>query len=453
MPSTGPQLACDSGVDVATLTQLVRRMCEQSADLGAPTSSKQLLHELSSDSNNKSCSAELAQSAMDVSAWQTCSWISAMQSVEKNVADALREVASDEGTSLETEDPSGEDTMELKLAQLRNTVRLQIAAPLFKASGDAQEQAGRPLTVWSFSYDVLSLLAQTWHLARVRGLQVQWLKSSITSQQTETKTGGADRESVLKLKTILKEKSWELARAQARIELLESDLINSDQQFLQLERAKQRETSCREECERRLHSLQVDNHRKLSSAKDALQQAKEALTDARDRMHCSSELEAAFKNCHEQVQKLEQPQQQQKSCGAAGSSKVRSARDYSGGRPSSLRPCSRIRCEAACTSVGAISQRGMSSSRTSLAVVRRGASMMMCNADSARSDTRAPAEENAPNKMLSLHGPTIFSAKVTTANRQWQACQDRLVDCKQDCQRHEALSTAAARQMRRWPPA
>jgi len=224
---------------------------------------------------------------------------------------------------------------------------------------------------------------------------------------------------------MLKEKSWELARAQARIEQLEGDLANSDQQFRQLERAKQRETSCREECERRLCILQVDNHRQLSSAKDALQQAREALTDARDGMR------------------------QQQSCGGAGSSMVQSARASSECRSSSLRTCC---SEATCTSLGATPQMGMSSSHTSLSVVQRGTSMLLGNRGSVGSATRTPAKKNGP-KALPPHCPSTFPATVTTANRRRHACEGRLVDCKQDCQRQEALSTTGARRPCRWPPA
>jgi len=193
-------------------------------------------------------------------------------------------------------------------------------------------------------------LAKTWHLAQVRGLQVQRLKSSIASLQTEMKA--KETESVSKVKPMLKEK-WELARAQARIEQLESDLKKSGQQFLLLERAKQRETSCREECERRLCSLQFDNHRQLSSSKAALQQGKDALTDARDEIQRLTELEAAFKNCIGQLPNLEQ--QQQQSCRGAVSGKVRSVHASSEACPSSLQT-PRVHSGATCTSFGETKQ-------------------------------------------------------------------------------------------------
>jgi len=233
-------------------------------------------------------------------------------------------------------------------------------------------------------------------------------------------------ESASKVKALLKEKSWELSRAQAKIAQLEGDVIISDQQFLQLERAKQRETSCREECERR-----------------------------------AAELEAAFKNYHE-VQKLEQ--QQQQSCRRAVSSRVQRARASSEGHPSSLRRCPRLHSEATCTSLGASSQIGMSSSRTRSPVVQKGASMPLCNRGSVGSEctspgvatTRAPVKKTAPNKVLPLHCPATSPAPVTMANRRCHAFESRLVDCKhsQDCQRHqwEALSTASSRRPRRWSP-
>merc|ERR1712008_88213 len=95
-----------------------------------------------------------------------------------------------------------------------------------------------------------------------------------------------------------------------------------EQKLRQLERANQREASRREECERRLKNLQADKHRHLSGAKDALQQAKEALAEVRDGMQrpSDSELKDAYRNCHEQLQELEQRLQQQQSHRGVGSS-------------------------------------------------------------------------------------------------------------------------------------
>jgi len=262
-------------------------------------------------------------------------------------------------------------------------------------------------------------------------------------------------ESVSKVKAILKEKSWELAQAQARIEQLEGDREHSDQQFLRLERAKQREASCREECERRLSSLQADSHRQLSSAKDALQHAKDILRDARDGMHRSTDLEAACKNCHEQLQKLEQEQQSRK---GTGSSKVWSVRTTLEGRPCGLRTCPRLHSEAACTSLGATPPIGLSSSGTSLPVVQRGVSKPLCNRGFPGSEctlsgvpsTRVPVKTTA---LLPPHCSSTFPV----ANRHSHACENRPVDCKyaQDCQRQqwEVLSAATLRCPRRWPPA
>jgi len=217
---------------------------------------------------------------------------------------------------------------------------------------------------------------------------------------------------------LLKEKSWELARAQAKIEQLEGDLKKSGQQFLQLERAKQRETSCREECERRLSSVQVDNHRQLSSSKDVLQQAKEALTDAKDEIERLAELEAAFKNCCGQMQQLEQ---QHQSCGGAGCSKGQSVHASSEACPSSLQTSPRVHGRVTCTTLGATPQIGTSA-------------------------TRALAKKKASNKVMPV---SIFTSTVTTANRRGHVCGGRLVDCKysQDYQRHqrEALPTADSR--------
>jgi len=226
-------------------------------------------------------------------------------------------------------------------------------------------------------------------------------------------------QSISKLKATLKEKSWELARAQARIEQLEGDLKHSVQQFLRLERAKQRETLCREECERRLCSLQVDNRRRLSNSKDVLQQAKEALTDARDEIQRLPELEAAIKTCRGHLQKLEQ--QQQQSCGGAGSSKAQGVHVSSEVCPSSLQTCPRFHSGASCTS--------------------------LLGSNPQISSTKA----------LPLHYPSTMPTTATTANRRSYACGGRLVDSKhpQDCQRHqrEALPAANSRRLFRWPPA
>merc|ERR1712204_35356 len=125
--------------------------------------------------------------------------------------------------------------MEGRLAELQDAVRLQIVAPLLKAyGGAARDQAGSWLMLPAFSYDVLTILTKTWHLARVRGLEIQRLKSSVGSLHADTMP------SVVTTKKLLKEKSWELSRAQARIEQLEGDHSNSDQKLRQLERTNQR---------------------------------------------------------------------------------------------------------------------------------------------------------------------------------------------------------------------
>jgi len=273
-----------------------------------------------------------SQFACDLVVGKTCSWISEMRSVEEAVEDALCEEGSDEVTRLENEHPSGEDAILARLAQLQHAVTLQIVAPMLQAFGDAQEQACSRLMLPAFACDVPTLLAKTWHLAQVRGLQVQRLKSSIASLQSKMKAKGM--ESVSKVNPKLKEKSWELARAQTRMEQLEGDLKKSGLQFRQLERAKHRETSRREECERRLCSLQFDNHRHLSNSKAALQQVKDALIDARDEIERLGEIEASFKICHGQLQKLEQ---QQPSC--RGADNVHASSEAC---PSSLETCTSL---------------------------------------------------------------------------------------------------------------
>jgi len=295
-------------VGAAALTELEHRMYEHSVGLRTSPSIPELLQELS-------CSAASTQSETDVATGQTCSWISEMRSVEEAVEDALREEGFD---GFESEHPSVEDAMDSRIAQLQCAVSLQIVAPLFKAFGDAQEQAASRMMLPAFSYDVLTLLAKTWHLAQVRGLQVQRLKSSIASLQTEIKA--KKMESLSQVKPMLKEKSWELAQAQARIEQLEGKFQKTGRQFLQLERAKQRETSCREECERRLSSLQSDNHRLLSSSKAVMQQVKEGLTDARDEIQ----------------RQQKQQRQRQHSCRG-----VQSVHASSEACPSSLQTCLR----------------------------------------------------------------------------------------------------------------
>jgi len=449
MASAGSQPACDVAVGAAALTELERRMYENSIGIRASPSITQLLQQLG-------CSAASTQSEMDVATGQTCSWISEMLSVEETVENALCEEGSDDVTRLETKHSSGDDAMDARLAQLQHAVRLQIVAPMFKAYGFAQEQAGSRLMLTAFSYDVLALLAKTWQLAQVRGLQVQRLKSSIASLQTEIKAKKMKIES--KEKPMLKEKSWELARAQARIEQLEGDLKKSGQQFLQLERAKQRETSCREECERRLCSLQFDNHRQLSSSKAVLEQAKEALTDAREEVQRLGELETAFKNCRGQSEKLER---QQQSCGGAVSNKVQSVDASSEVFTSSLQTCPRIQSGAASTSLGETPQIGMSSSHASLSLVQRRASTLLCNRGSAGSvyisprvsTIRAPANKEGPNKVL----PVSAVPSTATANHRSHACGGQLIDCKpsRGCQRHhrESLPTADSRRLSRWPPA
>jgi len=429
-----PELALESVVGMAALTELERRMYEHSVGLRASPSIKELLHELSRERKSQSSGDTLEQSALDV-ARQTCSWVSEMQNVEETIEKALCEEAFEEGTEPESEHPSSTDAMDARLAQLQDAVRLQIVAPLLKAFGDARELAGTRLMIPAFSYDILTILAKTWHLARVRGLHVQRLESNMARLQAETQKAmearlkeEANMASAAKVKKVLKEKSWELSRAQARIEQLESDRLSTEQQLLQLERAKQREASCREEAERRLsslqadnrrqlseikelsraqarieqlesdrsdseqqllqlerakqqeascreegerrlRSLQADNRRRLSEIKDALVQVKEALTDARDGRQHAAELEAALKKCHQQLEEVEQQRQQRQQTrqqhenGEAGSGKYGCARSLSESHLSNLPSCRRG--DVICSPREAALQVKVSSSRCS----------------------------------------------------------------------------------------
>jgi len=415
MASGNRQSDLESDVGVAALRELERRMYEHSVGLRASPSIKELLQELCSGIRSQSSGAAFVHSGMDDATGQACSWITQMRNVEEAVEAALREESSEEGKEPESEP----DSMEAKLAQLQDAVRLQIVAPLLKAYGGVREQAGSWLMLPAFSYDIFTILTKTWHLARIRGLQVQSLKSSIANLNADTKKAKqvrlneeADMTSVVKVKKLLKEKSWALSRALAKIEQLEGDRLNSEQQLLQLERAKQREASCRAECERRLRSLQVDKHRHLTGAKDALLQAKEALADVRDGMRCTSELKAAFKNCKEQLQDMgEYQQQQQHSHGAAGSSMDQSVHASRERHPSSLHTCHNNDA-AICTSGLATLQVGMSSSRTGLSVVQRGSVTLLCDRGSAASLCITPGVPTARELVKNIAPEPIVASAL-----------------------------------------
>jgi len=410
----------ESAVGVAALTELERRMYEHSVGLRASPSIKELLQELCSGVRSQSSDAAFVQSARDGAMGRSSSWITQMSNVEEAIEVALCEESSEDGREPESEP----DAMEAKLAQLQDAVRLQIVAPLLKAYGGAREQAGLWLMLPAFSYDVLTILTKTWHLARIRGQQVQRLKSSVAKLHADTKKAKQvkqneelDTTSVVKVKKLLKEKSWALSRAQAKIEQLEGDRLNSEQHLLQLERAKQREASCREECERRLTSLQVDKHRRLTGAKDALQQAKEALADVKDGMRRTSEIKAAFHNCKDQLQEVEQQQQQQQLQQQQHQSHRGACSTDQGvcaslGRHSSSRQTLRNNDAATWRSGSTAMQVGLSSSTTGSSVVLRAAVTQVRDRGSASSLHATPGAPTTRERVKNAFPEPIVASAL-----------------------------------------
>jgi len=223
---------------------------------------------------------------------ELCDWLLEIRSLDEAVEGALHmepfRNKEERGNAFEEPDWG------TRLEYLRESARLHLVSPFLNKHSTSQEKANARLMLPSFFDSIFFLLVKTWHLAQAREQHVQQLRGGLIEsvELCRQAEAGPDRAELDSMRKALKEKCWELARAQKDVEKAESQRQRVEQLLIEVEQDRRCETRTRTEAERRLASTQAkaaveakqrtdEFHSRLMEARDALKQAQEALADAR----------------------------------------------------------------------------------------------------------------------------------------------------------------------------
>jgi len=154
----------------------------------------------------------------------------------------------------------GAEGLEARLAKLQDFVKLHIVVPCLRQDDASSEAKVNACVMLRSLFDgIFGLLNKTWYLAQARAQRVLYFTGGLNTgadvgQLPTFARMGIDRgekADLRKIKRELKEKNWELVRAQKKVEQLERSL-NMEHVLLNMERARQRDTWSRCEIERSL---------------------------------------------------------------------------------------------------------------------------------------------------------------------------------------------------------
>jgi len=193
---------------------------------------------------------------------QLCSLITDLQDLNELVENAVRAEPESFMAKLEdakSEHSLGAEGMEARLAKLQDFVMLHVVIPCLHKDASSEAKVNACVMLRSLFDGVFALLNKTWHLAQARARRVLYFTgglnagADVAQLPTAARIGldGSEKADLRKMKTALKEKTWELVRAQKKVEQLERSL-NVEHVLLNMERARQRETWSRCETERSL---------------------------------------------------------------------------------------------------------------------------------------------------------------------------------------------------------
>jgi len=193
---------------------------------------------------------------------QLCGLISDLQDLNELVEDAVRAEPEHFRANLENaknERPLGVEGMEARLAKLQDFVKLHIVVPCLHKDASSEAKVNACVMLRSLFDGIFGLLNKTWHLAQARAQRVLYFTGGLNAgadvarlpTAVRTVIDGGEKADLRKIKRALKEKTWELIRAQKKVEQLERSL-NMEHMLLNMERARQRETWSRGEIERSL---------------------------------------------------------------------------------------------------------------------------------------------------------------------------------------------------------
>jgi len=261
---------------------------------------------------------------------ELCDWLSEMRSLDETVEGALHlepfrdkeETRKNCGNAFEDKD------LHSRIEHLRESARSHLVMPFLQMHSTPQEKANARLMLPSFFDSICVLLIKTWHLAQARERHVQQLTGGFIerAQLCRRAEAGTDRVELDSLRKALKEKGWELACAEKKIEQANHHRQSIEQLLLEVEREKQRESWTRTETERRLASAQAkatfdakqrdgEYQSRLMEAREALRQAQGALAEAKMGLELAeqrrmqgeernAQLEGALTTCQQQLQAL-----------------------------------------------------------------------------------------------------------------------------------------------------
>jgi len=193
---------------------------------------------------------------------QLCGLISDLQDLNELVEDAVRAEPEHFRAKLEdakNERPLRAEGMEARLAKLQDFVKLHIVVPCLRKDASSEAKVNACVMLRSLFDGIFGLLNKTWHLAQARAQRVLYFAGGLNTGTdvarlptvARTEMDGVEKADLRKINRALKEKSWELIRAQKKVEQLERSL-NMEHTLLNMERARQRETWSRGEIERSL---------------------------------------------------------------------------------------------------------------------------------------------------------------------------------------------------------
>jgi len=185
---------------------------------------------------------------------QLCGLISHLQGLNELVEDAV--LAEPEHVRAKLEDskkerPLGAEEVEARLAKLQDFVKRHVVVPCLHKDASSEAKVNACVMLRSLFDGIFGLLKKTWHLAQARAQRVLYFTEGLHAGAARKKVDGGEKADLGKVKRALKEKTWELVRAQKKVEQLERSL-NVEHVLLNMERAKQRETWSRGEIERSL---------------------------------------------------------------------------------------------------------------------------------------------------------------------------------------------------------
>jgi len=229
--SIGPRdLWSIAGMNAKVLAELEHHMYERDAGPGPwhlhdveELLRKMLLSATRGEDSERTCSENPRFDANG----QLCGLISDLQDLNELVEDAVRAEPEHFRANLENaknERPLGVEGMEARLAKLQDFVKLHIVVPCLHKDASSEAKVNACVMLRSLFDGIFGLLNKTWHLAQARAQRVLYFTGGLNAgadvarlpTAVRTVIDGGEKADLRKIKRALKEKTWELIRAQKK---------------------------------------------------------------------------------------------------------------------------------------------------------------------------------------------------------------------------------------------